>query len=378
VGHLAGEVAGGAIRRGMNRLGEKIAGLIRAAGPISLADYMAICLFDPEDGYYTTREPFGAKGDFVTAPEVSQMFGELVAVWLVEAWQASNKPLPATIAEIGPGRGTLIKDMVRTIGRIAPELAAAADFALIEASPRLTAVQKEALQGSGPTFTWHLTLDTLPGGPLFIVGNEIFDALPFRQFVKHDGKWLERAVGLDNDDAFQFGIGTASLAASALPPKAKTAPDGSIFEIAPAREAMMSAIAERIAKHGGAGVFFDYGHLEPGIGDTFQAIRKHRSESIFDNPGEADLTSHVDFSALAAVARSHGLESLTATQADFLLGMGLLERAGRLGQSGGAATREKIAADAERLAGPDQMGELFKVLAILPSGIALPPFRNAS
>ncbi len=376
MGNLAGEVAGGAIRRGMNRLGEKIAALIGAAGPISVADYMAICLFDPEHGYYTTREPFGAAGDFVTAPEVSQMFGELVAVWLVEAWSAVGAPLPLTLAEIGPGRGTLMKDMVRTLHRIAPRLAAGADFALVEASPRLSAVQRDTLRDSGPDFGWHATPDTLPDQPLLIVGNEIFDALPFRQFVRHDGKWLERAIGVDG--YFRFGIGPAYLAADALPAAAGNAPDGSIFEIAPAREALMSALAQRIAARGGAGLFFDYGHLEPGLGDTFQAVRKHRMEGVFENPGEADLTSHVDFSALAAVATSHGLAAQRATQAEFLLGMGLLERAGRLGQAGDPAVHEKITADVERLAGPDQMGELFKVLALLPPGAEAPPFRDAS
>lgn len=354
----------------MNRLGEKIAALIGAAGPISVADYMAICLFDPEHGYYTTREPFGAAGDFVTAPEVSQMFGELVAVWLVEAWSAAGAPLPLTVAEIGPGRGTLMKDMVRTLRRIAPRLASGADFALIEASPRLTAVQRDTLGDSGRSFAWHVTPDTLPDQPLLIVGNEIFDALPFRQFVRHDGKWLERVIGLDADDGFRFGIGTASLAADALPAAARDAPDGAIFELAPAREALMSGLAQRIAARGGAGLFIDYGHLEPGSGDTFQAVRKHRSESVFENPGEADLTSHVDFSALARVAMSHGLAAHRATQAEFLLGMGLLERAGRLGQTGDPAVHEKMTADVERLAGPDQMGELFKVMAILPAGLS--------
>ena len=350
----------------MNRLGEKIAGLIRATGPISVADYMAICLFDPDDGYYTTREPFGVEGDFITAPEVSQMFGELIAVWLVQAWHAGGKPLPVTIAEIGPGRGTLMKDIVRTIERIAPELADRADFALIEASPRLTAVQQETLRNCGSAFTWHTTLDTLPDGPLLIVGNELFDALPFRQFVSKGGKWLERAVGLDASGAFRFGIGTASLAVDALSAEARNAPDGSIFEVAPAREALMSAIAARIARHGCAGLFLDYGHLEPGLGDTFQAVRRHRSEGVFDNPGEADLTSHVDFAALAAVARSSGLRVELTTQAEFLLGLGLLERAGRLGAAADEATRERIAADVDRLAGRDQMGELFKVLKLLP------------
>jgi SAM-dependent MidA family methyltransferase len=362
----------------MNPLREKIAGLIRATGPISVADYMAICLFDPDHGYYTTREPFGVKGDFVTAPEVSQMFGELIAVWLVQAWQASGNPLPATVAEIGPGRGTLMRDMIRTMRRIAPDLAASANFALVEASPRLTAVQQETLQESGFSFIWHATIDTLPDAPLFIVGNEIFDALPFRQFVRQDGKWLERAIGLDADEALQFGIGAVTLSGDALPPEAKNAPDGSIFEIAPAQEALMAAIATRIASRGGIGLFFDYGHLAPGLGDTFQAVRKHRSEGVLDNPGEADLTSHVDFSALAAVARSHGLKALLSTQGEFLLGMGLLERAGKLGHAADDAARKKITAEVERLAGPDQMGNLFKVLAILPSGLAVPPFRNAS
>ena len=185
----------------MNRLGEKLAGLIRATGPISVADYMATCLFDPEDGYYTTREPFGAAGDFVTAPEISQMFGELVAVWLVQAWHAGGAPTPVTLAEIGPGRGTLMTDMVRTLRRIAPDLAAAAGFALVEASPRLAQVQRATLDAAGIAATWHETIDTLPGQPLLVAGNEIFDALPFRQFVRIDGKWLERGIGLFEDGA---------------------------------------------------------------------------------------------------------------------------------------------------------------------------------
>lgn len=362
----------------MNPLREKIAGLIRAAGPISVGEYMSICLFDPDDGYYTTHEPFGPHGDFVTAPEISQMFGELIAVWLVQVWQAQGKPLPATVAEIGPGRGTLMKDVTRTILRLAPDLGSAAGFALVEASPRLTAIQQETLRDGGLSFTWHVTVDTLPDTALFIVGNELFDALPFRQFIRQDGNWLERAIGLDDDEALRFGIGAGTLAGGTLPPAADSQPDGTIFEIAPAREALVDAIATRIANRGGAGIFFDYGHLDPGFGDTFQAVRKHRSEGVLDNPGDADLTSHVDFSALAGIARSQGLETRVVLQGEFLLGMGLLERAGQLGQSADDATRAKITADVERLAGPDQMGSLFKVLQLLPSHLAVPPFRNAS
>jgi len=360
----------------MNRLGEKIAALIRATGPISVAEYMATCLFDPEDGYYTTREPFGTAGDFVTAPEISQMFGELVGVWLVQAWHAVGSPRPVTIAEIGPGRGTLMKDVARTVHRVAPELAAAANFALVEASPRLAQVQRVTLEDAGVAASWHQTLDTLPDQPLIVFGNEIFDALPFRQFVRTGGKWLERAIGLDQNGALAFGVGSATLAADTMPPELAAVPDGSVFEVAPIREALMSAVAERIARRGGAGIFFDYGHLAPGPGDTFQAVRRHRSEGVFDNPGAADLTSHVDFAALMLTARTHGLAAPVTTQGAFLLGMGLLERAGRLGQDGDDAAREKIAAAAERLAGREQMGSLFKAIAVLPMGVAMPPFAT--
>jgi len=351
----------------MTPLGERLVRLIAASGPIGVGDFMAACLFDPQHGYYTTREPFGREGDFITAPEVSQMFGELVAVRLLQAWQAAGSPLPATIAEIGPGRGTLMKDIVRTLRRLAPDLASAADFALVEASPRLVAVQKETLRDAGPTFAWHATVDMLPRQPLFIAGNEIFDALPFRQFVRTDRGWVERAVGIDEDGAFRFVPGTSALPLDALAQKLRDAANGTIFEIAPAREALMSKIAGHIAMHGGAGIFFDYGHLAPSAGDTFQAVRKHRSEDVFSNPGEADLTSHVDFAALAAVARAHGLAVQATTQGEFLLAMGLLERAGSLGRAADDDGRARIAADVERLADPDQMGELFKVLIIRPN-----------
>lgn len=352
----------------MTPLGERMRRLIAASGPIGVADYMTACLFDPQHGYYTTREPFGRAGDFVTAPEISQMFGELVAVWLFQAWRAGGSPLPATIAEIGPGRGTLMKDMARTVRRLAPNLAAGADFALVEASPRLAAVQKEMLAEAGPSFAWHATVDTLPCQPLFIVGNEIFDALPFRQFVRTEARWIERAIDLDEDGRLRFTLGNAVLPDDALPPQVRDAPAGAVFETAPAREALMSTIAEHVAGHGGSGIFFDYGHLAPSTGDTFQAVRRHRSEDVFAAPGEADLTSHVDFAALAAVARSHGLETQATTQGEFLLGMGLLERAGRLGEAADDAARERIVADVERLAGPDQMGDLFKVLTIRSPG----------
>ena len=351
----------------MTRLSDRIVDLIGAVGPIPVSEYMALCLFDPKDGYYTTREPFGAAGDFVTAPEISQMFGELVAVWLYQAWQGAGRPHPATFAEIGPGRGTLMKDMLRTWSRLDPVLAAGTSVAMIETSPRLAEIQKETLADRSAALTWHQTIDTLPRQPLFIVGNELFDAVPIRQFVRVGEGWRERMVGLDDADNLHFFAGAGSVDSALLPAGAADAPQGAIVEVAPARAALMSAIAGRIAGQGGAGLFIDYGHLEPGIGDTLQAVRRHDHEDVLANPGEADLTAHVDFSALAATARAHGLNAEPTTQGEFLLGMGLLERAGALGAKADDGARQAISDAVERLAGTDAMGRLFKVMKILPA-----------
>jgi SAM-dependent MidA family methyltransferase len=361
----------------MTALKKRIAALIEAGGPLSVADYMALCLFDPQDGYYTTREPFGAAGDFTTAPEISQMFGELVGVWIRLAWEALGRPLPVLVAEIGPGRGTLMKDVLRTLERLAPELVSAARFALIETSPRLVEVQKNTLATARATIEWHGTVDTLPEMPLVIVGNELFDAIPIRQFVKTGGQWRERCVGLDQEGGLHFVAGAGSLDPALLPKGASAAPDGAIVEAGPARTALMDLICERIAGNGGAGLFIDYGFTEPGIADTLQALHRHSFVDVLLNPGEADLTSHVDFAALAAAARQHGLAAALMAQGDFLLGLGLLERAGRLGAKADAAARERISGEVERLAGPDAMGSLFKVLALTPRGTAIAPFAVA-
>ncbi|WP_353644946.1 class I SAM-dependent methyltransferase [Mesorhizobium sp. WSM2239] len=358
----------------MTRLKERIAALIQVSGPISVAEYMALCLFDPEDGYYTNREPFGVEGDFVTAPEISQMFGELVGVWLRAAWDAIGQPLPVTVAEIGPGRGTLMKDVLRTLSRLGPGFSVEADFAMIETSPRLVEIQKETLGPVGAGAQWHASVDSLAPQPLLIVGNELFDAVPIRQYVRAGGKWRERAVGLDEAGGLTFVAGAGAPDPFLLPPDADSAPEGAVIELSPARTALMETITERIAGHGGAGLFFDYGYTSPALGDTLQALRKHEYDDVLAHPGGADLTAHVDFAALAAVARQRGLDAHIMTQGDFLLAMGLLERAGRLGADAGLATRERLSGEVERLAGPDQMGNLFKVLAITPRATAVPPF----
>lgn len=334
--------------------------LIGSTGPISVAHYMS----EANAHYYGRADPLGAAGDFITAPEISQMFGELVGVWLKLGWDRIGSPLPFTLAEIGPGRGTLMADIMRTLRKLDPAMAASANVALIEISPRLRDVQRETLSRVGVTPQFHDSVERLPAQPVLIVGNEIFDAIPFRQFVRTETGWRERVVGLDPSGALCFFAGTASLDPSLLPPDAGNAPLGAIVEVAPARTALMDTIAERLVTHGGCGLFIDYGYVTPATGDSFQALRRHLSEDVLAHPGQADLTSHVDFAALAAIAKRAGLHTDLATQGDFLLGLGLLERAGRLGAQASQEGRATISHAVERLAGPDQMGALFKVLAI--------------
>jgi SAM-dependent MidA family methyltransferase len=358
-------------------LREKIVRLIEASGPLSIADYMVQCLYDPEQGYYTTREPFGVSGDFTTAPEISQMFGELIAVWLISAWHILGRPQPVTFAEIGPGRGTLMKDMLRALDRLDPGLAGNARIALIETSPRLVVVQKATLAQHAQRIEWHTSIDTLAQTSLMIVGNELFDALPIRQYVKIGPHWQERAVGLDNGGELTFVAGAGTLDPALLPPDAALATDGAIAEVSPASTALMEAIGVRIARHGGVGLFIDYGHLEPAIGDTLQAVSRHTYADPLAEPGKADLTAHVDFFALAQSAKLFGLDTRTMTQGSFLRGTGLIERAGQLGAKADLAMRRRLQEEVDRLAGSDGMGTLFKVLAVMPRGTVPPPFSSS-
>ncbi|BBE72618.1 class I SAM-dependent methyltransferase [Oharaeibacter diazotrophicus] len=356
----------------MNPLGERIRALIAATGPIPVADYMALALGDPEHGYYATRDPFGATGDFVTAPEISQMFGELIGIWCLAVHAALGAPASVRLVELGPGRGTLMRDLLRA-ARLAPDFLAAADVHLVETSPHLRQVQAASLAGLAAP-TWHADVATLPPGPAIVVANEFFDALPIRQFVRAGGGWAERRVGLSDDGGLAFGLAAGTVDPALLPPGAEAAPEGAVAEVNLAAEAIAARLAARIAAEGGALLAIDYGHAESGFGDTLQAVRRHAYADALAAPGEADLTAHVDFGALAracraAGARVHG----PVTQGEFLLSMGLLERAGRLGAGRSERERETIVAAVERLAGPEEMGTLFKVMAVT-GGLNVPGF----
>lgn len=353
-------------------LEHRIKAIVRMDGPMSVFDYMGICLGDPEHGYYMAREPFGAAGDFVTAPEVSQMFGEVIGAFLIDVWERLGRPAPFHLVEFGPGRGTLMADLLRVARRM-PAFLAAARLGLVETSPRLRARQAATLAAAGIAPTWYERAEDIPPGPLVAVANEFFDALPIRQFQRADGVWRERVVGLGESGDLAFGLGATVLPQAGLPVRFAAAEEGAIVEITPVGVEIMAGLAARIAAQSGVLLAIDYGYSGPAFGDTFQAIRSHSHVDPLMRPGEADLTAHVDFTQLAQAARRAGaLVHGPAEQGDFLLGLGLAERAGRLGADKDAATQADIVGQVERLVGVDEMGSLFKVMAVTPPGIAVP------
>ncbi len=338
---------------------------IKAGGPITVADYMDACLLHPEHGYYVTQDPFGAAGDFTTAPEISQMFGELLGLCLAQSWVDQGSPGRFVLAELGPGRGTLMADILRAT-RAVPGFHAAARVVLVEASPRLRARQRETL--GAHVATWQDAVDDLAQAPLYLVANEFFDALPIRQFIRAAKGWSETMVGLRD--------GALSLSHSDAPPMAALAArladtgTGDVVELRPAAGPIMLAIGDRIARHGGLALISDYGDWQS-RGDTLQAVRTHGFVPVLDQPGLSDITAHVDFGDLARWALP--CETRFATQGEVLLRLGLAERSARLAEKAGGAALEQHLAATQRLTAPDKMGTLFKVLAVHARNAPTPP-----
>jgi SAM-dependent MidA family methyltransferase len=349
------------------RLRERIAG----DGQISVHDYMQACLADARGGYYLTRQPVGREGDFVTAPEISQVFGELLGVWAAYVWQAMGEP-KAIVAELGPGRGTLTADALRVFAK-APRMLDGIRVALVETSPVLRETQRAALAGAPARIEWYDRIEDLPDGPLIVIANEFIDALPVRQFVREAGEWRERSVGLSGEGKLTFRPGAAA-APDLLPPNLTDAEDGAIFETRPAALALVSLLGARARRASLTALFADYGHAETGYGDTLQAVRRHRFADPLAAPGEADLTAHVDFAALKQAAETQGLAAYgPMPQGEFLLRLGLEQRCERLSRDATGEQQSAIRAGAARLADPRQMGVLFKMLALQSSGLAPPP-----
>jgi SAM-dependent MidA family methyltransferase len=359
----------------MSELLRELREIIAQEGPISLERYMNLALSHPRYGYYATREPFGVMGDFITAPEISQMFGELIGLWAVEVWCLAGAPAPMRLVELGPGRGTLMADALRAIRKI-PEFAAGIEVHLLETSPRLLEIQRARLAKYDVPIEWHGSTANIPSGSAILIANEFFDALPVQHFVRTEKGWCERLVGLGADGKLTFGLKPHATNEIGV-----TAPEGSIVEISPKTREVVRTLSERIAAEGGALLIIDYGYTETQTGETLQAVRNHRFADPLEAPGKSDLTAHVDFAALSraaegAGARVHG----PVTQAEFLLALGIAERAQMLKRKASPAHLEAIDTAFVRLTDrtePTSMGELFKVMAITPKDIgSIPGFVN--
>jgi SAM-dependent MidA family methyltransferase len=348
----------------------RIAALIEAQGPMSVAQFMTISLLDPQCGYYATRDPLGAGGDFTTAPEISQMFGEMIGLWLVQAWSDQGCPKNPRLVELGPGRGTLMADILHT-AKVAPEFLADLEVVLIEASPALQQAQADKLRGIGADISWQAQFDdSLSDRPLFLIANEFFDALPVRQYVKTDRGWCERMVTVLNDE-LTFALAPVPVPPSIIPAGRENAPNGGVWETSPAASALAEDIARTIAAKGGAALIIDYGYVETGgFSETLQAVSGHRFADALAEPGEDDLSAHVDFAALAVAGRRGGAAVFgPVTQGMLLANIGIAERAEQLMKSNPESAGDLLSAT-ERLIGNDQMGKLFKALAFVPSSVS--------
>ncbi len=364
----------------MSGLAARLRERIRAEGPLRLDAYIDACLADADAGYYRRRSAIGAGGDFVTAPEISQVFGELIGLWAAAVWQQLGRPDPVQLVELGPGRGTLAADALRAIAAAAPAMTATLRLTLVETSPRLAAAQAQTLAGrplpAAPV--WRERFADVADGPLILIANEFFDALPIRQFVRMGDRWRERRVGLSEaGDAFAFVL--TDVAPPPLPVALAAAAvegdvaEGDVVEVAPAAQSLAAAIAGRIAAGGGAALIIDYGHTRPACGDTLQAVARHRYADPLAAPGEADLSHHVDFAALADAARAAGARVYGPIPQGLWLGrLGIVERTTALVQASPERAAE-IEGAVGRLVHPRRMGDLFKAFAIAAPALPPPP-----
>ncbi len=335
----------------MTALASIIKTMIAEEGPMPLDRYMTLCLSHPQHGYYMTRDPLGAAGDFTTSPEISQVFGELIGVWVAQCWEQMGSPRNFALVELGPGRGTLMADILRVLTKI-PACTKAADVHFVETSPILRSVQLERL----PQATWHSSMASLPGLPTILMANEFFDALPIRQFERQGGRGFERCIGMA-DDKLEIGLVPSG---SHLP----FSGDG-VFEDASIRDAVATHLGNHLNTVSGAALIIDYGHMRSALGDTLQAMKAHKFCKITENIGEADITSHVDFQSLGRGFVKGGAQIAgLMSQGQFLEAMGLAARTAVLAGNASGEKQRQIIAASERLANAVQMGELFKVMAI--------------
>lgn len=357
---------------GENALAIKLRQRIQSEGPITLHDYMEACLADPEHGYYLVRDPFGTGGDFITAPDVCQIFGELLGLWCVHVWAELGMPKNCKLVELGPGRGALMGDALRAASLV-PDFLQSVEVHFVETSKALCAAQEEHLRSQAeeqerelPKLFWHDRLADVPDGPTFLIANEFLDALPIRQFQFKGGQWYERMIALDENEGFIYALADQPHDEQAsFPPIHKQAGENDFLELCPARAGVVRQMAARANGHPFAGVLIDYGYGEPALGDSFQAIKSHEFTDPLEEPGLADVTAHVDFAHVLDTGREYGLTGHgPVSQRDFLVSLGVRERAAQLMENmENMFAAQQFMIGLQRLIEPDQMGTLFKVVA---------------
>ena len=370
-----------ALDEAREKLAQRIFDRIRHEGPVPIHLYMAEALFDPVGGFYATKDPLGAGADFITAPEISQMFGELIGLWILQCWDDMGRPAPFHIIEMGPGKGTMMADALRAMTMM-PDILKVANLTLIEASPALKMVQGQTLQHSPIPLNWADSLEKAPQGSSIIIGNEFLDCLPIRQAIKHEGAWYERVIAIDPGDetklTFARGPKLSDHDVDLIAPDLRDSPEGSLVEIRPGDHQIIETLKSRLSSHSGRVLFIDYGPAQSEVGDSLQALRAHEKVSPLDRPGTADLTAHVDFQDFKRLAELAGLEVQgPVVQEQFLKSLGIESRAASLIQSS-EDHRDIVVRQAWRLLDPGQMGHLFKVISLASPGLKSAPGFGAS
>ena len=362
----------------MSRLKDRLIAKIEAEGPITVSEYMTLCLLDPVDGYYPTRDPLGSDGDFITAPEISQMFGEVLGLWCIQSWQDMGRPEKLQLVEYGPGRGIMMSDILRA-ARLEPDFIKAVQVTLIEASAALEAVQAKTLADAPCPVSWTQDLSGVEPGVTLIIGNEFLDCLPIRQLIQKDrfagaAGWHERMVVVD-DGQLHYGVSPVPISETlqgALPSGHSEAKTDELLEICPASGQVLDQLKTRFEENLGRALFIDYGPQDTEFGDTLQALKRHEKVGVFSDPGNTDLTARVDFSALMDMAQSIDLDfTPPVQQREFLSKLGLELRAVSLSRAKPEA-KEKISRQLHRLTASDEMGELFKAICLQSHGLMVP------
>ena len=369
----------------MSQLKARLIEKINAEGPLTVAEYMTLCLLDPVDGYYPTRDPLGSDGDFITAPEISQMFGEVLGLWCIQSWYDLGRPERLQLVEFGPGSGIMMSDILRS-AKLETDFLNALRVTLVEVSPALEAVQAKTLAEAPCSVSWAKDLDDVEAGVTLILGNEYFDCLPIRQFIQKDhfagmAGWQERMV-MVQDGQLSYGVSPVAISKTlqaSLPEAQSDAKNDELLEISLTAAQVLDQLKTRCEENFTRALFIDYGPEMTEFGDTLQALKRHEKVGVFSDPGSTDLTARVDFGALTQIARKIDLPVTPAVhQREFLSKLGLELRAVNLSRAKPDA-KNKIGRQLHRLTASDEMGELFKAICFQSHGLMVPlGFRNVT